>query len=116
MYGAEYRRPLFTSHGHNVPCAVCYTSQRASKLMIPARITCYSSWTEEYEGYLMAPYYDSKSNVVYECVDKNAETVPGSYANTDGALFHHVIATCGTGLPCDPYVTDKVITCVVCTK
>ena len=84
--------------------------------MIPARIICPSSWTEEYEGYLMASYYESKSNVAYECVDKNAETVPGSYAYANGALFYHVVATCGTGLPCDPYVTDKVITCVVCTK
>ena len=84
--------------------------------MIPARITCPSSWMEEYEGYLMATNNNHKSNVVYECVDKNAETVPGSYANTDGALFYHVVATCGTGLPCHPYVTNKVITCVVCTK
>ena len=55
-------------------------------------------WTEECEGCLMARRYDHASNVVYECVDKNAETVPGSYANTDGALFYHVVATCGTGL------------------
>ena len=116
LYGAEYQHPRFTTHDHNVPCAVCYTSHRASKLIIPARITCPSSWTEEYEGYLMAEYYKHNRNVVYECVDKNAETVPGSYANTNGALFYHVVATCGTGLPCDPYVTDKVITCVVCTK
>ena len=84
--------------------------------MIPARITCPSSWTEEYEGYLMTAYYDHKRNAVYECVDKNAETVPGSYANTNGALFYHVVATCGTGLPCAPYVDNKVITYVVCTK
>ena len=56
-------------------------------------------------------------NAVYECVDKNAETVPSSsYADTNGALFYHVVATCGTGLPCAPYVDNKVITCVVCTK
>ena len=72
LYGAEYHRPRFTTHDHNVPCAVCYTSQRTSKLMIPARITCPSSWTEEYEGYLMAEYYDHPKNAVYECVDKNA--------------------------------------------
>ena len=116
LYGAEYRRPLFTSHNYDVPCAVCYTSKRASKLMIPARITCPSSWTEEYEGYLMTEGHSHARSAVYECVDKNAETVPGSYAPTDSALFQHVVATCGTGLPCDPYVTTKTITCVVCTK
>ena len=110
LYGAEYQRPRFTTHDHNVPCAVCYTSQRVSKLMIPARITCPFSWTEEYEGYLMAERHDHARNAVYECVDKNAETVPGSYANTEGALFYHVVATCGTGLPCAPYVTNNVIT------
>ena len=31
------------------------------------------------------------------------------------ALFYHVIATCGTALPCPPYVTTKTVTCVVCT-
>ena len=116
LYGAEYDHPRFASHDHNVPCAVCYTSQRASKLMIPAKITCPSSWTEEYEGYLMAERHSHPKNAVYECVDKNAEYIPGSYANVNGALFYHVIATCGTGLPCPPYVTTKTITCVVCTK
>ena len=116
MYGSEYEHPLFTTHDHNVPCAVCYTSLRASKLMIPAKITCPSLWTEEYEGYLMAERHLHARNAVFECVDKNAESVPGSYANIEGALFQHVIATCGTGLPCPPYVTTKTITCVVCTK
>ena len=116
LYGAEYQNTLFVTHDHNVPCAVCYTSQRTSKLMIPARITCPSSWTEEYEGYLMAERHSHPRQAVYECVDKNAESVPGSYADTNGALFYHVIATCGAGLPCPEYVTTKTITCVVCTK
>ena len=41
---------------HNVPCAVCYSSIKTVKLMIPARITCPSSWTREYKGYLMAEF------------------------------------------------------------
>ena len=113
LYGAEYQNTLFVISEHNVPCAVCYTSKRTSKLM---RITCPSSWTEEYGGYLMAERHNHPRQAVYECVDKNAESVPGSYANIEGALFQHVIATCGTGLPCPPYVTTKTITCVVCTK
>ena len=116
LYGAEYENSLIGTDDHDVPCAVCYTSKRSSKLMIPATTTCPSSWTQEYEGYLMAERYDHSRNAVYECVDKNAENVPDSYANTDGARFFHVIATCGTGLPCPPYVTTKPITCVVCTK
>ena len=116
LYGTEYENPLFTTDDHNVPCAVCYTSKRSSKLMIPAKLSCPTSWTEEYEGYLMTAKYNNARNAVYECVDKNAETVPGSSANINGAGFFHVVATCGTGLPCTPYVTTKTITCVVCTK
>ena len=117
LYGAEYQVPGFSSlYNHNVPCAVCYSSQRSSKLMIPGRITCPQSWTEEYEGYLMAAYEGHKHTVVYECVDKNGETVPGEARNTNGALFYHVGAVCNVGLPCPPYVTNRPITCVVCTK
>ena len=115
LYGAEYEGPIFTSHNYNVPCAVCYTSTRSSKLMIPAKLSCPFSWTEEYEGYLMAEYYNHNRNTVYECVDKNAEVVPGSSSSINGALFYHVITTC-SGLPCAPYISSKAITCVVCTK
>ena len=51
----------------------------------------------------------------FECVDKDPESIPGSAASTDGALFYHVEATCN-GLPCPPYDTQKELTCAVCTK
>ena len=63
----------------------------------------------------MAQYYNFKSNTVYECVDRNAESIPGSSSNVNGALFYFVKSTC-SGLPCPPYVNNRVITCVVCTK
>ena len=116
LYGSEYQDTVFATHDHNVPCSVCYVSNRATKLMIPARTTCPESWIEEYEGYLMAERHNHARNAVYECVDKDTESVSGSGANTDGALFYQVVATCNKGLPCPPYVTTKTITCVVCTK
>ena len=118
LYGVEYRGPVFghSLNDDNVPCAVCYSSQRSSKLMIPGRITCPQSWTEEYQGYLMTGHYNHERNVVYECVDEGAEAVPGEQASTIGAFFYHVGATCEKGLPCPPYVTNRAITCVVCTK
>ena len=82
--------------------------------MIPAKITCPSSWTQEYIGYLMAANEGHK-NTVYECIDKDAVGVPGSAASTEGALFYHVVAKC-TGILCPPFVTTKTITCTVCTK
>ena len=61
--------PCFAIYDHNVPCAVCYTSKRVSKLIIPARITCPSSWTEEYEEYLKAERHTnfSKWCIILSC-------------------------------------------------
>ena len=117
LYGSEYQHPVFNSlHDQNVPCAVCHTSQRSSKLMVPGTTTCPQSWTEEYEGYLMTDHHTQKRNAVYECVDKDGEAVPGEQHNTNGALFYHVVADCSTGLPCPPFVANRPIICVVCTK
>ena len=118
MHGTEYEvyNDIFSGkHNHNVPCAVCYTSTKSVKLMIPARTSCPSSWTIEYKGYLMTNHYSYKNNAVYECVDENPESIDGSGAGNDGALFHFTRSTCN-GLPCPPYVNNRAITCVVCTK
>ena len=48
----------------------------------------------------------------FECVDKDPESIPGSAANIDGAVFHHVESTCN-GLPCPPYDPEKELTCAV---
>ena len=62
LYGTEYatgcyiveRGPFRSVSGHNVPCAVCFVSERKNVLMIPAQLTCPSTWTREHYGYLMA--------------------------------------------------------------
>ena len=117
LYGAEYElyggSPLPNVYQHNVPCAVCCTS-RSKLFMLPARDECPTTWTLEYSGYLMTEYKTHNRNS-FECVDKDAESIPGSGANTNGALFYHVEATCN-GLPCPPYDTQKELTCAVCTK
>ena len=123
VYGAEYQTAnggsglLSSSNNNNVPCAVCYTSLRGTVLMLPAKISCPHSWTREYWGYLMsaATIYSDHYRTRFECLDRNPEAVPGSAANTNGALFHHTEATCN-GLPCPPYDTQKELTCAVCTK
>ena len=48
----------------------------------------------------------------YECVDQDQESLPGSGANTNGALFYHVEANCN-GMPCPPYDAQKELNCVV---
>ena len=124
LYGAEYETgltqaweigPLSAVNDHNVPCAVCYTSTREAAVMIPARLTCPSSWTREYYGYLMAIHINSY-RTMFECVDISPESVPDSTANTDGTLFFHTEVRCGYGIPCPPYDAEKEVVCAVCTK
>ena len=118
IYGVEYRldvgSPLYALQYHNVPCAVCHVSNRAAVLMIPAWHHCPSQWTLEYTGYLMTER-NSHSKATYECVDKDAESVPGSQAIVNGGFLYHVEANCN-GLPCPPYDAQKELTCAVCTK
>ena len=87
---------------------------RSAVLMIPAWHHCPSGWTKEYMGYLMTQHY-THTKATYECVNINAESIPGSSAQTDGGLFHHVEATCN-GILCPPYDPQKELTCAVCTK
>ena len=117
VYGVEYEPgggPLEGVTQHNVPCAVCYASTRVAVTMIPAKTQCPSTWTLEYSGYLMSEHYGLR-RTMYECVDKNPDSVPGSAPSTNGALFYHVEANCN-GMLCPPYDPQKELTCAVCTK
>ena len=118
LYGSGYFGSAFNSlNDHtNVPCAVCYTLARSSKLMIPGDISCPPHWTIEYVGYLMTENDGSQRNTVYECVDETAEIPPNNGSVNLGARFTHVDAVCGDALPCPPYLFGKPITCVLCTR
>ncbi|XP_019853558.1 PREDICTED: short-chain collagen C4-like isoform X1 [Amphimedon queenslandica] len=120
IHGAEYEtgNKVFgkTTQDYNVPCAVCLSPKKGTKLVIPARVSCPSGWTEEYYGYYMSSYHGHNLNVNPECVDHVPDVINGSEANTNGVLFYFMQVTCGSGLPCGPYITDRAITCVVCTK
>ena len=118
LHGSEYQlgggSPLPDVYEHNVPCAVCYVSTRSVVYVVPAWDVCPSGWTLEYKGYLMSER-NTHHRKTFECVDKDPESIAGSAANTNGALFYHVEATCN-GLPCPPYDPQKELTCAVCTK
>ena len=118
LYSVEYEarggQALTYLYEHNAPCAVCEVSSRSKQIMIPGRYTCPDTWTVEYNGWLMSeryPHYRS----MHICLDKTPETVPGTEANTNGALMYHVEADC-SGLPCPNYNAAKELSCVVCTK
>lgn len=121
LYGTEYESlqspPAFGNMlRHNVPCAVCYTPTRSTKITIPGRTSCPPSWTREYFGYYMAnAHHRTQKSVIPLCVDGNAEAVPGSAHHAIRSLLYFMEVTC-TGINCPPYSSGAEITCVVCTK
>ena len=120
LYGTEYEAldtpPAFSAiHNHNVPCVACYTSVRGGKIIVPGTIVCPSSWTREYYGYIMANYYGHHRST-FECVDADAESIPGSAADTNGALLYFTELRGCAGINCPPYTSGNELTCAVCTK
>ena len=114
VWRAEYQFPLDGEHEYAVPCAVCHGTTRETVLMIPAKTSCPTSWTKEYDGYLMSEHF-SFHRTMFVCVDRAQESIPGTGANTNGAVFFPTEADC-TNLPCPPYNTEQELNCVVCTK
>ena len=118
LHGVEYETfdgsPLDEARDHNVPCAVCHATSRASSIMIPARRSCPATWTGEYKGYLVSGY-GSGGRQSAKCLDGNPEFLNGEARNSNGALFFLVEAVCN-GIRCPPYDPRKELTCVVCTK
>ena len=80
----------------------------------------------------MSEHYLHKGRTEYVCLDKDAEvlqceqahtegegeTLRGEEADTNGALMYHAVVACNArhGIPCPPYMHQKDLACVVCTK
>ena len=116
IYGAEYEiselSPDLQDFG--VPCAACYTPERGSKIMLPARNSCPASWTVEYNGFLVSERFDYH-RLSYECLDADPEPIPGTGGNEDGPLFHLAEMECSAP-DCPNYEEGRELSCVVCTK
>ena len=120
VYGAEYSlfagQPNQNIHDHDAPCAVCFASARGSLLMIPAKLSCPTSWIKEYDGYLMTERHSYSGRTMYICVDRLPDSVAGQDSHdSDRVELFSVEAKC-EGLSCPPYSTEKELTCVVCTR
>ena len=115
IWGAQYATANNAIDLHTIPCAACYVSARPTVLMIPGQASCPENWTREYFGYLMseATLYN-RHRTMYECVDKDQETV--SLSPDWGSMLYLVEADCSFGLSCPPDTDYKEINCVVCTK
>lgn len=117
IYGTEYDYAINGGHDYNVPCAVCYVSTQSLSLMIPGRFVCPFGSIREFYGYIMGASngWTEHYRTTYECVDYFQKNIPGTGANTDGALLFHAEIVCN-GFNCPPYDATKEITCAVCTK
>ena len=60
------------------------------------------------------PFHRTK----FICIDREAEVVPNTPADVNGALLYHVrVVRCGNEyFPCSAYDPQKELTCVVCSK
>jgi len=117
IHGAEYQThgSMFDGNrDHDVPCAVCQTNS-TNVLIVPAKQTCHTGWIREYSGFLMSERNVHQSSKEFICMDGNPESLTGTYADRNGALFYFQKSVCGS-LPCPPYTDGRELTCVVCTK
>ena len=114
-YGSGFPS-LSAVNNHNVPCALCYVSTRSVAVMIPAKTHCPTNWTLEYTGYLMSEHYNHNSPTMYECIDKNPESVPGLNAGSDPRAYFIPVEPYCNGLSCPPYDARKELTCALCTR
>ena len=126
-------RNLFSANidQHQVPCTVCETDRRITKLMILAKTRCPSSeWVLEYRGFIMSSAeYHAEGNYItenydkmsYVCVDGKAESVTSKATGLwSGQLLYAVTVSCsgdGALANCPPYLSDgRALSCVVCSK
>ena len=112
LYGGEYER-IGRHHDHDVPCSVCRVPQ-STTIMVPATLTCPPGWTTQYTGHLTSSHREEFATE-YVCLDGSPEDDSSGAINNNGLLFYYVLTQCGS-LPCPPYVNNKVVTCVVCSK
>ncbi|KAK7095073.1 hypothetical protein V1264_006533 [Littorina saxatilis] len=112
LYGAEYEH-IPGLHDREVPGSVCLAPQ-STTIMVPATLTCPPGWTPHYTGHLASEHREHYGGE-HICLDGSPEDDSSLVRNDDGLLFYLVVTVCGS-LPCPPYINDKVVTCVVCSK
>ena len=120
-YGFSSRTSVFSENntdtdlgGQPGPCAFCYVGGRSTVAMIPARTQCPDGWTTEYAGYLMSEWSNSdRKRSSFICWDEAPEIASGGIAPQ--AAIYPVEVLCGS-LPCSQYITDRELSCVVCSK
>ena len=120
LLGVEYQtwpHNNIQSGRENMPCALCFVSDRTAMFVQPASPRCPGGWTREYRGYLMSAAANNSGRRASICVERGALAIPGSLPNINPALAYVLSAECtNSELKCPPYVDERVLSCAVCTK
>jgi len=102
----------------NAFCSVCKRHGNTATVMLPGQTSCPKGWTNEYDGFLMAPRTGLKRSK-YICVDKNTELQNGLFSKSRVAGFLNFVETrCGSNdIPCrsKDYEENYEVACVVCS-
>ena len=113
IYGTKYQTCRDPECDMSAACSVCRTPRQA-QVMEPGTNVCQDGWHLEYSGYLMAQY-ETHAPSEYICVDGSLGYIPNSQGDQNGRLLYYTVAHC-TSLSCPPYVENKIMSCVVCSK
>ncbi|KAK7095197.1 hypothetical protein V1264_006641 [Littorina saxatilis] len=112
IYGAEYDG--IPGHENlDMPCALC-RAPHSTTIMVPATLTCPPGWALQYTGHLAGHDFTMAAATEFVCLDAQIEDRPGSSNDQSSNLYFYTGTACGS-LPCPPYVSGKVATCVVCS-
>ena len=115
VYGVEYRSdgPINHAQYRNMPCALCEATGWGDKIIIPSHYAyvCPDGWHKEYNGYIMAGYFDHDGGTMYYCIDESLEKIKGS---GDAQTIHVLYTVHGSGSHVS--TNGYAMTCVVCTK
>ena len=75
--------------------------------MIPAKTQCPTHWTLEYIGYLMTKHHNAAGPKMYECIDKDPESIPGLGASGELAMSFNPVEPLSSGISNEPVMMRK---------
>lgn len=107
-YGASY---LVADNNYEVPCVVCYRPELSTQFMQPGHVTCPSSFTRAYYGYLMSAHYQNAHQTNFICVYYLGDRDDTGNGNHDNSLVYPVETENVQG-----YVQNREVTCAVCLR
>ena len=107
----KYRTFLSDKSNRDVACSKCSVSGRGVIDMVPGRIDCIDdTWTKEYDGYLMT----DEGSTTFRCVDSDMDApLDTDHQGNNNPILRHVVLT---NTITDHFKSNKVLSCVVCSK